>query len=281
ELLVLAGRTYQDLSDVPRPYLTDKEVRYLTIPKGSLDEAERLEIESHVNHTYSFLKEIPWTRELHDIPLIAYGHHEKLDGHGYPRGVTGDAIPVQTRMMTISDIYDALTAADRPYKPAVAPARVLERAPKPDGEQQRPKRCALRGVLGQPGKKHEARNDEDGAPDPEQPGYHAGREADQTHQHPVHRASPCSGFPHAPPPGVSMWSTSPGASSVFTLDATGVPFKIVRPAAPCPPSAAPAGSWRRRSASTLSSIGASASNSRTTPSPPAHRPTPPLPRRKA
>ena len=126
ELLVLAGRTYQDLADVPRPYLTDKEVRYLTIPKGSLDEAERLEIESHVNHTYSFLKEIPWTRELHDIPLIAYGHHEKLDGHGYPRGVTGDAIPVQTRMMTISDIYDALTAADRPYKPAVPPVRALD-----------------------------------------------------------------------------------------------------------------------------------------------------------
>jgi len=126
ELLVLAGRTYQDLSGVPRPYLTDREVRYLTIPKGSLDETERLEIESHVNHTYSFLKEIPWTRELHDIPLIAYGHHEKLDGHGYPRGVTGDAIPVQTRMMTISDIYDALTAADRPYKSAVAPARALD-----------------------------------------------------------------------------------------------------------------------------------------------------------
>src|SRR5439155_1220006 len=126
ELLVLAGRTYQDLSGVPRPYLTDREVRYLTIPKGSLDETERLEIESHVNHTYSFLKEIPWTRELHDIPLIAYGHHEKLDGHGYPRGVTGDAIPVQTRMMTISDIYDALTAADRPYKPAVAPVRALD-----------------------------------------------------------------------------------------------------------------------------------------------------------
>ena len=120
------GRTYQDLSGAPCPYLTDQEVRYLTIPKGSLDEVERLEIESHVSHTYNFLKEIPWTRELHDIPLIAYGHHEKLDGHGYPRGVTGDAIPLQTRMMTISDIYDALTAADRPYKPAVAPARALD-----------------------------------------------------------------------------------------------------------------------------------------------------------
>ena len=126
ELLGLAGRTYQNLSGAPRPYLTEQEVRYLTIPKGSLDEVERLEIESHVSHTYNFLKEIPWTRELHDIPLIAYGHHEKLDGHGYPRGVTGDAIPLQTRMMTISDIYDALTAADRPYKPAVAFARALD-----------------------------------------------------------------------------------------------------------------------------------------------------------
>ncbi|OLC04099.1 MAG: hypothetical protein AUH78_27125 [Gemmatimonadetes bacterium 13_1_40CM_4_69_8] len=126
ELLDLARRTYQDLAGAARPYLSDDEVRYLTIPKGSLDEAERLEIESHVNHTYNFLKEIPWTRELQHIPLIAYGHHEKLDGRGYPRGVTGDAIPIQTRMMTISDIYDALTAADRPYKPAVARARALD-----------------------------------------------------------------------------------------------------------------------------------------------------------
>src|SRR5437667_254705 len=82
ELLDLARRTYQDLAGAARPYLTDDEVRYLTIPKGSLDEAERLEIESHVNHTYNFLKEIPWTRELQHIPLIAYGHHEKLDGGG-------------------------------------------------------------------------------------------------------------------------------------------------------------------------------------------------------
>jgi len=126
ELLDLAGRTYADLAGTARPYLTDEEVRYLTIPKGSLDETERLEIESHVNHTYNFLREIPWTRELQDIPLIAYGHHEKLDGRGYPRHVTGDAIPIQTRMMTISDIYDALTAADRPYKAAVVPARALD-----------------------------------------------------------------------------------------------------------------------------------------------------------
>jgi HD-GYP domain-containing protein (c-di-GMP phosphodiesterase class II) len=126
ELSALARRTYEDTAGKTRSYLTDEEMRYLTIPKGSLDETERLEIESHVTHTYRFLQQIPWTRELQHIPIIAYGHHEKLDGRGYPRHVTGEAIPIQTRMMTISDIYDALTAADRPYKSAVAAARALD-----------------------------------------------------------------------------------------------------------------------------------------------------------
>ena len=126
QLSALARRTYEDVVGKTRPYLTDDEMRFLSIPKGSLDDTERLEIESHVTHTYRFLQQIPWTRELQQIPIIAYGHHEKLDGAGYPRHVTGEAIPIQTRMMTISDIYDALTAADRPYKPAVAPTRALD-----------------------------------------------------------------------------------------------------------------------------------------------------------
>ena len=126
DLIKLAQRCYEDIDGQQQSYLTGEEVRFLTIPKGSLDPEERLEIESHVNHTYRFLQQIPWTRELQQIPIIAYGHHEKLDGRGYPRGVTGEAIPLQTRMMTISDIYDALTAADRPYKPAVAPTHALD-----------------------------------------------------------------------------------------------------------------------------------------------------------
>lgn len=125
ELMAQARRTYEDWAGATQPFLTPDEVRYLTIRKGSLDEHERQEIESHVNHTYRFLLRIPWTKELQQIPVIAYGHHEKLDGRGYPRGVTGEAIPVQTRMMTISDIYDALTAQDRPYKRAVSPERAL------------------------------------------------------------------------------------------------------------------------------------------------------------
>ncbi len=126
ELKTIAARTYEGVAGDQQPLLSSDEVRFLTIRKGSLDDAERLEIESHVTHTYKFLQEIPWTRELQQIPIIAYGHHEKLDGTGYPRKISGEAIPIQTRMMTISDIYDALTAQDRPYKPAVAPERALD-----------------------------------------------------------------------------------------------------------------------------------------------------------
>jgi HD-GYP domain-containing protein (c-di-GMP phosphodiesterase class II) len=126
ELLALREKRFTDVDGRPQPYLSDDEVRFLTIRKGSLDEAERLEIESHVTHTYRFLLQIPWTKELSQIPLIAYGHHEKLDGRGYPRKVGASEIPVQTRMMTISDIFDALTASDRPYKRAVPLQRALD-----------------------------------------------------------------------------------------------------------------------------------------------------------
>jgi HD-GYP domain-containing protein (c-di-GMP phosphodiesterase class II) len=108
------------------PLLKPKEFYSLSVPRGSLTEEERKEIESHVTYTYQFLSLIPWTQELRGIPEIAYGHHEKLDGSGYPRKVRGEAIPIQTRMMTISDIYDALTAGDRPYKKALPPERALE-----------------------------------------------------------------------------------------------------------------------------------------------------------
>jgi HD-GYP domain-containing protein (c-di-GMP phosphodiesterase class II) len=108
-----------------KAYLTPEEVITLSIPKGSLTTEERLEIESHVTHTYKFLSTIPWTKALKNIPNIAYGHHEKLDGSGYPRKVPGETISVQTRMMTISDIYDALTASDRPYKAAVPTPKAL------------------------------------------------------------------------------------------------------------------------------------------------------------
>jgi HD-GYP domain-containing protein (c-di-GMP phosphodiesterase class II) len=112
-------RTYVDFDGIHRPLLEDDELEFLMVRQGTLDARERREIESHVTHTFRFLEQIPWTRELRGVPEIAYGHHEKLDGSGYPRAVAANAIPVQTRMMTIADIFDALTAADRPYKRAV------------------------------------------------------------------------------------------------------------------------------------------------------------------
>jgi HD-GYP domain-containing protein (c-di-GMP phosphodiesterase class II) len=119
-------KTFVDFEGHVRPLLEDHELQFLMIRKGNLDDAERREIESHVTHTYRFLEQIPWTRELRAIPQIAYGHHEKLNGRGYPNALDGSAIPVQTRMMTISDIYDALTATDRPYKRAVPTDRALD-----------------------------------------------------------------------------------------------------------------------------------------------------------
>jgi response regulator RpfG family c-di-GMP phosphodiesterase len=126
ELRAINQRTYIDFDNVERPLLRDEELRFLMIRKGNLDDQERREIESHVTHTFQFLEQIPWTRELKGIPSIAYGHHEKLNGRGYPRRVGADDIPVQTRMMTISDIFDALTATDRPYKRAVPNDRALD-----------------------------------------------------------------------------------------------------------------------------------------------------------
>jgi HD-GYP domain-containing protein (c-di-GMP phosphodiesterase class II) len=116
EFTKLAQYRYRDVDGQLKSIVSEADLEQLLLPRGNLNLQERLAIESHVSETYHFLKEIPWTRELKNVPVIAYGHHEKLDGSGYPRGIQGDEIPLQTQMMTIADIYDALTAADRPYK---------------------------------------------------------------------------------------------------------------------------------------------------------------------
>ena len=108
------------------PFLKENEFLSLAIKKGSLNVDERKEIESHVVHTYTFLKKIPWTQDLRYVPSIAHGHHEKLDGSGYPLGLGSNDICIQTRMMTISDVYDALTAPDRPYKASLPKERALD-----------------------------------------------------------------------------------------------------------------------------------------------------------
>jgi HD-GYP domain-containing protein (c-di-GMP phosphodiesterase class II) len=122
----IAQHRYVDPRGEPRPFLTPSEMDALKLPRGSLTAQERLEIESHVVHTYNFLENIPWGRRLGRIPTIAGSHHEKLDGSGYPRGLKGDEIRIESRMMTIADIFDALTASDRPYKKAVPLEKALD-----------------------------------------------------------------------------------------------------------------------------------------------------------
>ena len=125
-LTELAGFQFEDWDGQPRSLITAEEAHLLSIPKGSLDEKERTQIESHVVHTFNFLSQIPWTKEIKNIPLIARAHHEKLNGSGYPYKLSEAEIPFQSKMMTISDIYDALSAADRPYKKAVPTERALD-----------------------------------------------------------------------------------------------------------------------------------------------------------
>ncbi len=126
KLQEIGGLRFLHPSQLPMPYLTPHEVQSLSVPKGSLNEQDRQEIESHVTHTYNFLSIIPWSSNLGRVPEIAYAHHEKLNGSGYPRKLTAEEIPIQSKMMTISDIYDALTAWDRPYKKAMPAERALQ-----------------------------------------------------------------------------------------------------------------------------------------------------------
>jgi HD-GYP domain-containing protein (c-di-GMP phosphodiesterase class II) len=122
----IAAVTFAGVDGAPRPLLDADEVGWLSLRKGSLSEEERRQIEAHVVHSYQFLRQIPWTAEIRRIPAIALSHHEKLDGSGYPYKLLAPDIPVQARMMTITDIFDALSAADRPYKKAVPVERALD-----------------------------------------------------------------------------------------------------------------------------------------------------------
>ncbi|MBI3405838.1 MAG: GAF domain-containing protein [Acidobacteria bacterium] len=124
-LIDIAKRSYRDPRGIEHQFLNPDEVRFLSIPKGSLDAGERTEIESHVVHTFNFLTQIPWTKEIRDIPSIARAHHEKLNGLGYPYKLKSPEIPFQSKMMTICDIFDALSATDRPYKKALPVEKAL------------------------------------------------------------------------------------------------------------------------------------------------------------
>lgn len=122
----LAKEAYYDLRGEMRFLLEPEETVALSVKRGSLTPKEYDEITSHVVHTFKFLSQIPWGKAFRRVPQIAGAHHERINGTGYPNRLRAEEIPVQSKMMSIADIFDALTASDRPYKRAVPVERAVD-----------------------------------------------------------------------------------------------------------------------------------------------------------
>ncbi len=114
----IAQRTWLDSSGQRRSLLTAEEVGNLGIRRGTLNDQERQVIQHHMVTTIRMLEQLPFPRHLENVPEYAAGHHERVDGKGYPRGLTREQMSIPARVMAIADIFEALSAADRPYKPA-------------------------------------------------------------------------------------------------------------------------------------------------------------------
>lgn len=106
----------RDEAGCETPFLTADEVANLTTAYGTLTPEERRVINHHIDITIQMLEALPWPKHLQNVPEFAGGHHERMDGKGYPRGLSGEQMSVQARMMAIADVFEALTAKDRPYK---------------------------------------------------------------------------------------------------------------------------------------------------------------------
>jgi HD-GYP domain-containing protein (c-di-GMP phosphodiesterase class II) len=122
----IAKLRWRDVAGHEADFLTEDEVRNLTIRAGTLTEDERKVINNHIVATNKMLEALPWPRHLTNVPEYAGGHHERMDGKGYPRGLTRDQMSVQARCMGIADIFEALTAKDRPYKKGKTLSESLE-----------------------------------------------------------------------------------------------------------------------------------------------------------
>ena len=120
--MAVLHRIFEDVDRALEP----EEVTALSVKKGSLTPTEYEEITQHVTHTFRFLSRIPWGKALRRVPHIAGAHHERVNGTGYPNRLRAEEIPVQSKMMSVSDIFDALTASDRPYKKAVPLEKALD-----------------------------------------------------------------------------------------------------------------------------------------------------------
>jgi len=116
---VIANYQWTDENGHLMPFLSNDEVENLTISRGTLTAAEREIINHHIVVTIKMLESLPWPKHLKNVPEFAGGHHERMDGKGYPKGLTREQMSVQARIMGIADVFEALTARDRPYKPAM------------------------------------------------------------------------------------------------------------------------------------------------------------------
>jgi len=123
---IAAGYRWRDASGHEANFLSDDEVRNLTIRAGTLTEDERKIINHHIVATIRMLEALPWPKHLTNVPEYAGGHHERMDGKGYPKGLTREEMSVQARCMGIADIFEALTAKDRPYKKGKTLSESLE-----------------------------------------------------------------------------------------------------------------------------------------------------------
>ena len=112
----LAKKSWTTMDGKELPLLNNDEVENLSIVRGTLNDKEREVINYHIVATIKMLESLPFPRHLQRVPEYAGGHHEKMDGTGYPKGLTREEMSVQARIMSIADIFEALTARDRPYK---------------------------------------------------------------------------------------------------------------------------------------------------------------------
>jgi len=122
----IAEYRWRDVTGHEAKFLTDDEVRNLTIRSGTLTDEERKIINHHIVATIRMLEALPWPKHLTRVPEYAGGHHERMDGKGYPKGLTREQMSVQARCMGIADIFEALTAKDRPYKKGKTLSESLE-----------------------------------------------------------------------------------------------------------------------------------------------------------
>jgi hypothetical protein len=112
----IGAQRWQPHGRPSQSFLTDNEVENLTIVAGTLTGKERDIINHHVIASIKMLEALPWPKHLRKVPEYAGGHHERMDGKGYPKGLKKDQMSLQARMLGVADVFEALTAADRPYK---------------------------------------------------------------------------------------------------------------------------------------------------------------------